>query len=125
MTVFDQFYFNVFNHYKARYKRRANTLAVFYISFLQLSIILVLGVFFAAFFNQMNVDTISSQKAWTLFIITSFILYFKNWIQYSGRKRSVMNAKLNRNKSRQYNIWLLWLLPICCITLSIILLQVL
>ncbi len=125
MTVFDQFYFNVFNHYKARYKRRANTLAVFYISFLQLSIILVLGVFFAAFFNQMNVDTISSQKAWTLFIITSFIVYFKNWIQYSGRKRSVMNAKLNRNKSRQYNIWLLWLLPICCITLSIILLQVL
>ncbi len=125
MTVFDQFYFNVFNHYKARYKRRANTLAVFYISFLQLSIILVLGVFFAAFFNQMNVDTISSQKAWTLFIITSFIVYFKNWIQYSGRKRSVMNAKLNRNKSSQYNIWLLWLLPICCITLSIILLQVL
>ena len=125
MTVFDQFYFNVFNHYKARYKRRANTLAVFYISFLQLSIILVLGVFFAAFFNQMNVDTISSQKAWTLFIITSFIVYFKNWIQYSGRKRSVMNAKLNRNKSRQYNIWLLWLLPLCCIALSVILLQVL
>lgn len=125
MTVFDQFYFNVFNHYKDRYKRRANTFAVFYISFFQLSIVLVLGVFFAAFFNQMHVDTISSQKAWTLFIITSFIFYFKNWIQYSGRKRSVMNAKLNRSKSKQYNIWLLWLLPICCIALSIILLQVL
>lgn len=124
MPLFDQFFFNIFNHYKTIYKRRANTIAVFYISFLQITILLLLGVFFGAFFNQLNVDTMSSNKAWTLFVIVSILIYFKNWIQSSGRKRSVINAKLSKNKSRQYNILLLWLLPICCIALSIILLQI-
>ncbi len=125
MSIFDSLFFNVFNHYKAKHKKRSITFAVLYLTLLQLSIILVLGVFFAAFFNQMNIDTMSSDKGWALFIVTSFIVYFKNWIQNSGRKRSVMNAKLSKRKSRHYNIWLLWLLPICLIALSILLMQVL
>lgn len=125
MSLFDQFFFNVFNHYKAKYKKRSITFAVLYITILQMSIILVLGVFFAAFFIQMNVETISSEKAWILFVITSCIIYFKNWIQFSGRKRSVMNAKLSKRKSKHFNIWLLWLLPVSCIALSILLMQVL
>lgn len=125
MTVFDSLFFNVFNHYKIKYKKRSITFSVLYITILQLSILLVLGVFFATFFSQMNVDTLSSEKAWALFIITSVIIYFKNWIQYSGRKRSILNAKLSKSKSKLYNIWLLWLLPISLIALSIVLMQVL
>ncbi len=125
MSIFDSLFFNIFNHYKTKHKKRSITIAVLYLTLLQLSIILVLGVFFAAFFNQMNIDTMSSEKAWALFIVTSFIVYFKNWIQNSGRKRSVINAKLSKRKSRHYNIWLLWLLPVCCIALSILLMQVL
>ena len=125
MSLFDQFYFNVFNYYKAKLKKRSITIAVLYITVLQLSIILLLGVFFAAFFRQMNVDTMKPDKAWVLFSIVSILIYFKNWIQFSGRKRSVMNAKLSKRKSKHFNIWLLWLLPICCIALSIILMQVL
>ena len=124
MTTFDIFFFNIFNHYKARFKKRAITLAIFYVTLLQVSILLLLGVFFGAFFKQLNVDTMSSSKAWTMFIIVSILIYFKNWIQSSGRKRSVMNAKLSKNKSKQYNILLLWLLPISCIALSVVLMQV-
>lgn len=124
MTAFDIFFFNIFNHYKKRFKKRAVTLAVFYISLLQASLILLLGVFSCAFFKQLNVNTVSSGNAWTLFVIVSILIYFKNWIQSSGRKRSVMNAKLSKNKSKKYNILLLWLLPISTIALSIILLQV-
>lgn len=124
MTLIDEFFFNIFKHYKAIYKRRANTLAILYVSIVQISFILLLGVFFAAFFKQMNVETLPSNNAWTLFVLVSVLVYFKNWMQYSGRKRSVINAKLSKTKSRQYNILLLWLLPICCIALSIILLQV-
>ncbi len=125
MSLSDQFFFNVFNQYKVKFKRRANTLAVLYISCLQISLLLLLGVFFAAFFRQLNVDTMSSDKAWILFAFVSILIYFKNWIQYSGRKRSVMSARLTKRKTTSYNIWLLWLLPICCISLSIILMQVL
>ena len=125
MSLFDQLFFNIFNHYKAKHKKRSINFAVLYISILQISLIFLLGVFFAAFFRQMNVDTMSSENAWILFIITAFIIYFKNWIQFSGRKRSVINAKLSKRKTKQFNIWLLWFLPVCCIALAIILLQVL
>lgn len=125
MSLFDQLFFNVFNLYKAKFKRRANTIATFYVTILQISLIFLLGVFFAAFFKQMNVETMSSNKAWPLFIITSILIYFKNWIQFSGRKRSVINAKLSKRKTKNLSVWLLWLLPICCFILSYILFEVL
>jgi len=125
MTTFDIFFFNIFSHYKERYKKQANTIAVFYISVLQIALIFLLGCFFAVFLNQMHVNTMSSSKAWTLFIITSLIIYFKNWIQYSGKKRKVLNAKTNNKKSQFYSVRLLWILPLACIGLSIIILKAL
>jgi len=125
MTTFDIFFFSIFSYYKTRLKKKANTIAVFYISTLQIALIFLLGCFFAVFLNQIHVNTMSSSKAWTLFIITSAVIYFKNWIQYSGKKRMVLNAKTNKSKSQLYSIWLLWLLPIACIGLSIIILKAL
>jgi len=122
MTIFDQFALSIFNHYKPRFKRKANIIAVFYMSLLQSSLLLLLGIFFSEFFNQMKVETMSTSKAWTLFIITSVIIYFKNWMMYSGKRRLVVNAK-SKKKHSSYNIWVLWLLPIGCIALSILLLD--
>jgi hypothetical protein len=85
--------------------------------------VLLLGVFFAVFLNQMHVETMSSSKGWTLFVMAIFVLYFKNWMNYSGKKRRILNAKSTIKKTQNYNIWLLWLLPFGCIALSIILLQ--
>jgi len=125
MSIFDEFYFTFFQHFKPNLKSRANTVALIYISVLQSSILLLLGVFFAAFFSQMHLDTMDSDKAWTLFVLVSVLIYLKNWLQFSGRKRTVIKAKLIKRKTKGYNIWLLFLLPICCVALSLILLQVL
>ena len=121
MSLSDQFFFNVFNHYKKRYKAKASSIAIVYINILQVSALLLLGMFFSVFFNQMNVDFMSEEKAWILFVITAFIICFKNWIQYSGKKRKVMNAKASNSKSKHYSIWLLWILPIVFIGLTVIL----
>jgi len=121
MTFFDSLYFSIFNHYKKRLKQKANRLAVFYITFFQASIILVLGTFIAAFSSQMYVNTMSSTNAWILFTISILFIYLKNWVQYSGKKRNVLKAKMN--KKNTYSIWLLWLLPFGCIFLSFILLN--
>jgi len=121
MSIFDQFVLSVFKFYKPRFKRKANTIAVFYISLLQASIILLLGVFFAAFFAQMHVETMSSSKAWTLFGMAGAFIYFKNWMSYSGKKRNILNAKNTKRKSQQHSIWILWLLPIGCIALTVLL----
>lgn len=123
MTLFDQFVLSLYNYYKHRFKRKASAIAVFYISFLQSSLILLLGVFFAAFFNQMKVETTSSSKAWTLFVIVAIFIYFKNWMQFNGKIRAILNAKRAKSKSKEYNIWVLWFFPIGCIILSIVLLD--
>ena len=123
MTLFDHFVFNIFQHYKSKYKQRSNTIAILYITFLQSSLVLLLGVFFSIFFNQMHVNTIPSTKAWMLFVIMIAVLYFKNWMFYSGKKRRVLNAKSTKKKAQNFSIRILWLLPFGCIALSILLLQ--
>ena len=123
MTIFDQFALTIFNYYKPRFKRKANTITVFYMSLLQSSLLLLLGVFFSKFFNQMKVETMPSSNAWTLFVITSVIIYFKNWMVYTGKRRLVLSAKSNKMKHNLYNVWVLWLLPLGSIALSILLLN--
>lgn len=123
MTVFDQLFFNSFDHYKkSTYKKNANTIAVYYITLVQASLVLVLGVFFAEFLNKMHVVTMSSAKAWTLFVVVSIVLYFKNWIRYGGKKRRVLNA-LPRRKT-DYSIWTLWLIPVAALLLSVLFLKI-
>jgi len=123
MSLSDQFFFNIFNYYKGAYKKYASRIALIYIDLLQVSFLLVLGIFFSVFFRQMNMHVMSSKKAWILFVIAAIIICFKNWIQYSGKKRKVMNAKISSRKSKHYAIWILWILPIICLALSFILLQ--
>ncbi|WP_299250042.1 hypothetical protein [uncultured Lacinutrix sp.] len=123
MTVFDQIFHFVFSKYKERYKQKANTIALFYISVLQIALAFVLGCFFAAFLNKLHVDTMSSEKAWTLFVMLSIGIHFKNWISYNGNTRKVMNAKFNKKKSRKFNMSMLIALPFICLGMGLILLQ--
>ncbi|WGD35570.1 hypothetical protein [Olleya sp. YS] len=123
MTTFDQFFFSVFTTFKARFKQKANAIALVYISALQIALLFLLGVFFATFLDKMNVSTISSDKAWILFFISAVIIHLKNWLKYNGKTRKVLNAKYNRSKSKQHNIILLLCLPIVCVVLALILLQ--
>ena len=123
MTIFDQLFYNSFNHYKnGSFKKKANTIAINYITLVQASLLLVLGVFFAEFFSQMNVATMTTTKAWLLFVIVVLVLHFKNWIQYSGKKRKIMNA--NQSKKTNYGIVTLWLIPVVAVFLAIIFLRV-
>ena len=123
MTTFDILFFHFFQFYKTKKNKKANSIATFYITFLQSSLLLLLGVFFAKFFRQMHMDTMSSDKAWTLFVLIVIFIYFKNWMQYGGRRRKVLNAKMLKNKKITHNIWLLWLLPIAVLGLTYILFQ--
>jgi hypothetical protein len=123
MNTFDALFFHFFQYYKSKKSKKANSIATFYLTLLQSSLLLLLGVFFAGFFKQMHVQTMSSVKAWTLFGLVVIFLYFKNWIQYSGKKRKVLNAKVLKNRKLHYNIWLLWLLPVVILGLTYVLYQ--
>ena len=125
MNTFDSLFFSIYNYYKQRKKKMANRIALFYITIVQGVLILLLGIFFSEFFKNMNVATISADKAWIFFVLIIMVLAFKNWIQYSGRKRKVLRARHSSSKSKDHNIVVLWLVPIFGLLLSIILLKVL
>lgn len=103
--------------------QKANTIALFYTSILQIALVFVLGCFFAAFLSQMHVDAMSKDKAWTLFVMLALAIYFKNWISYNGKTRKILNAKFNKKKTPKYNMALLLILPIICVGMGLLLLQ--
>ncbi|MBU2950638.1 hypothetical protein KO493_08015 [Tamlana agarivorans] len=121
MTTFDNLFFHFFQYYKSKKSKKANEIATFYVSFLQSSLLLLLGVFFAGFFRQMHVQTMSATKAWVLFALVVIFLYFKNWMYYGGRKRKVLNVKMLKNKKLEYNIWVLWFVPVVVLGLAFVL----
>jgi hypothetical protein len=71
----------------------------------------------------MNVITMSKEKAWTLFVLVSGFVFFKNWMQYTGKRRMMIHAKMNKKIKPQHNIWLLLLLPVGVLILALILFQ--
>ena len=125
MNYFNQLYRTVFNRFKGRYKQKANTVALYYVSVVEIALILLLGVFFIKFLDQMKVVVMSGSNAWLLFVMTAVFIHFKNWVSYSGRKRRVLNAKLSNKKGLEYSLFILIVLPIGIIGLSLLMLKAL
>jgi len=125
MNFFNQLYLTVFSRFKGRFKQKANTIALFYTSVLQITLLFLGGVFFIKFLEQMKVVVMSESNAWVLFIMTAVFIHFKNWVSYSGRKRRVLNAKLSNKKGLEYSLFMLIVLPVGIIGLALLMLQAL
>ena len=125
MNYFNQLYRTVFNRFKGRFKQKSNTIALYYVSVVEIALTLLLGVFFIKFLDQMKVVVMSGSNAWLLFVMTAVFIHFKNWVSYSGRKRRVLNAKLSNKKGLEYSLFILIVLPIGIIGLSLLMLKAL
>ena len=125
MNYFNQLYITVFSRFKGRFKQKANNIALYYISVVEIALLLLIGVFFNKFLDQMKVVFMTGADAWLLFIMTAVFIHFKNWVNYSGRKRRVLNAKLSSKKGLEYSSFLLIVLPIGIVGLSLLMLKAL
>ena len=125
MNYFNQLYITVFSRFKGRFKQKANTIALYYISVVEIALLLLIGVFFNKFLDQMKVVVMTGADAWLLFVMTAVFIHFKNWVRYSGRKRRVLNAKLSSKKGLEYSSFLLIVLPIGIVGLSLLMLKAL
>jgi hypothetical protein len=123
MNYFNQLYRTVFNRFKGRFKQKSNTIALYYVSVVEIALTLLLGVFFIKFLDQMKVVVMSGSNAWLLFVMTAVFIHFKNLVSYSGRKRRVLNAKLSNKKGLEYSLFILIVLPIGIIGLSLLMLK--
>ena len=125
MNYFNKLYLTVFSRFKSRFKQKANTIALFYVSLVEIGLTLLIGVFFVKFLDQMKVVIMSGSNAWLLFIMTALFVHFKNWVNFSGRNRRVLNAKLSNKKELQYSLFILIVLPLGIIGLSLLMLKAL
>tara|TARA_B110000003_G_scaffold17651_1_gene17343 strand:+ start:536 stop:913 length:378 start_codon:yes stop_codon:yes gene_type:complete len=125
MNYFNKLYLTVFSRFKSRFKQKANTIALFYVSLVEIGLTLLIGVFFIKFLDQMKVVIMSGSNAWLLFIMTALFVHFKNWVNFSGRKRRVLNAKFSNKKKLQYSLFILIVLPLGIIGLSLLMLKAL
>ena len=125
MNYFNQLYITVFSRFKGRFKQKANTIALYYISVVEIALLLLICAFFNKFLDQMKVVVMTGADAWLLFIMTAVFIHFKNWVNYSGRKRRVLNAKLSSKKGLEYSSFLLIVLPIGIVGLSLLMLKAL
>ena len=121
-VMFDTLFFKFNDFYKQTYKSKARKIATVYVSFLQCGIVLLLGVFFAKFFSQMNVDTMSSSNGWILFVVVCIAIYFNNWMHYAGKRLTVKKAKKKgiASQENRLNILAYWMLPFATIALALI-----
>jgi hypothetical protein len=125
MNYFNRLYLTTFNRFKARFRQKANTIALFYVTIVEIAITLLLGIFFIKFLDQMKVIIMNGTNGWLLFIILALFIHFKNWLSYSGRKRRILNAKLSIKKDLEYSLFVLISLPLGLLGLSLIMLEVL
>lgn len=116
--MFDYLYLNIFNYYQPRIKQKAGNLAIIYISLVQIAIFVLLVKFFLVFGKQMNLVGLSTSKIIFILIFGSLVIYFKNWMHYTGRKRNVLKSKLKRRP--EHSIIVLWLIPMALIFLNIL-----
>ena len=125
MNFFNQLYLTVLSRFKGRFKHKVNTIALFYVSVIEIALLLLLGVFLIKFLDQMKVVVMSGANSWLLFVMTAVFIHFKNWLSYSGRKRRILNAKLSNKKGLEYSLFMLIVLPVGIIGLALLMLQAL
>jgi Ca2+/Na+ antiporter len=123
MTFFNKIYLSIFYQLKDKYKQKANTIALWYTSILQITLLFLAGCFFATFLAQMNAQIIGQSKAITFFVIAALVIHFSNWMSYSGKQRKQMNATYIKQKNKHYDLKVLTAVPFIAVLFGFLLLQ--
>ena len=123
--MFHNLFYAAFHHFKTIYGKNANKMAITYIALVECCVLLVAGMFFAVFLSKMHVDLPSGTDLWLIFFAACFFIFIKDWVQYSGKKRRVLNTKSKHSRQNTYSLFALLLLPVGSLILAAILYQAL
>ena len=93
MDFFDKSYLTVQKQYKPKYKQRANSFALWFVSALQIGLLLLFGYFLFLFIKETRTIYLSADKAWLFFILTCLFIIIRNWLRYGGRQLKIRRAK--------------------------------
>jgi hypothetical protein len=122
MNFFDKLYLSIFHQVKHYKPKLAVRWAHLYVSTTQVALCFLFGVFFMKFSKQMKLNVLDDTSLCIVSIgITGFI-FFKNWMSYNGKKRSVLLSK-NIRSSEPYSVFYLVAFQLALFVLGFILLK--
>ncbi|CAI8408376.1 MAG: Uncharacterised protein [Formosa sp. Hel3_A1_48] len=120
MDLFDTLYLSVFHHVKQYNPKRAARWARIYVSIFQIALCLLVGLFFIKFAKQMKLNVIDTTSLWIVSLGLIGFIFFKNWMSYNGRKRSILLSK-NIKGSKPYSILILIVFQLALFVLAFVL----
>jgi len=121
MINFNHIFISVLNHLSQKLKKqKAIRYSILYITILQLSLIIFLSIVSIKFFLQFNITLFNTSNLWGILILTTIIVYFRNWMFYTGKKINSIKSKLKPSNSG-INIYALYAIPFILIISSFLL----
>lgn len=120
MNFFDRLYLSVFHQVKQFKPKLAARWARLYVSFFQLALCLLFGIFFMKFSKQMKLNILDDTSLWIVSLGITVFIFFKNWMSYNGKKRNILISR-NTKKSKQYSAYTLIVFLLALFALSFIL----
>lgn len=125
--MFEQLFYKTILSYKAQPKKRKHTkimsLATWYISFLQLSLLLVLFIILKRATNSSFMQFYEIYTPIFYILLVGIILYFFNTLYYNGKRMLQIKNRAIKGKTTATEVWKLWIIPLVIFGLSVILLK--
>ena len=120
MNFFDRLYLSVFHQVKQFKPKLAARWARLYVSFFQLALCLLFGIFFMKFSKQMKLNILDDTSLWIVSLGITVFIFFKNWMSYNGKKRNILMSR-NTKGLKPYSAYTLIVFLFALFALSFIL----
>ncbi|MDA0317501.1 MAG: hypothetical protein O2906_08230 [Bacteroidetes bacterium] len=120
MNFFDRLYLSVFHQVKQFKPKLAARWARLYVSFFQLALFLLFGIFFMKFSKQMKLNILDDTSLWIVSLGIIVFIFFKNWMSYNGKKRNILISR-NTKGTKPYSAITLIVFILALFALSFIL----
>jgi len=120
MNFFDRLYLSVFHQVKQFKPKLAARWARLYVSFFQLALCLLFGIFFMKFSKQMKLNILDDTSLWIVSLGIIVFIFFKNWMSYNGKKRNILISR-NTKGTKPYSAITLIVFILALFALSFIL----
>ena len=120
MNFFDRLYLSVFHPVKQFKPKLAARWARLYVSFFQLALCLLFGIFFMKFSKQMKLNILDDTSLWIVSLGIIVFIFFKNWMSYNGKKRNILISR-NTKGTKPYSAITLIVFILALFALSFIL----
>ena len=105
MYLFNQLYVSVYQKVK-KLKPRLAAKAAFLFFPSSNRVASFSGRFFMKFSKQMKMNFLTTPNSWLLFVGITMVVLFKNWVGYSGKKRSILFSKASKPGAKHSLLWL-------------------